>query len=169
MLKYFATKPPFLAVFGSPLPRPPCFASLASTWRPPPSGAEMDPITRVGSRDAISPLVGAPGGGGVSGWAREEEMANKSPRVGSRGLSGCWFGSIALVCFTIQRRSATLFKYSGCSVVVGVRHYASEMRIERSFVHVISMRKFTSHSKVGRVARESFLAEATSEQSSLHT
>lgn len=29
--------------------------------------------------------------------------------------------SIALVCFTIQRRSATLFKYSGCSVVVGVR------------------------------------------------
>ncbi|EZA58317.1 hypothetical protein X777_01274, partial [Ooceraea biroi] len=40
---------------------------------------------------------------------------------GSRGLSGCWFGSIALVCFTIQRRSATLFKYSGCSVVVGAR------------------------------------------------
>lgn len=58
---------------------------------------------------------------GARASGRREETVNKSPRVGSRGLSGCWFGSIALVCFTIQRRSATLFKYSGCSVVVGVR------------------------------------------------
>ncbi|KYN15487.1 hypothetical protein ALC57_12272 [Trachymyrmex cornetzi] len=53
--------------------------------------------------------------GAVESAGRREEMVNKSPRVGSQGLSGCWFGSIALVCFTIQRRSATLFKYSGCT------------------------------------------------------
>lgn len=47
-------------------------------------------------------------GGHRGEWVAREEMVNKSPRVGSRGLSGCWFGSIALVCFTIQRRSATL-------------------------------------------------------------
>lgn len=76
-------------------------------------------MTVVAQHSWISRRDFGPVGVEVSG--RREEMVNKSPRVSSRGLSGCWFGSIALVCFTIQRRSATLFKYSGCSVVVGVR------------------------------------------------
>lgn len=73
---------------------------------------QLDFATRFRPGAAMEPRRGG-------GARRDGEQ--KSERVGSRGLSGCWFSSIALVCFTIQRRSATLFKYSGCSVVVGVR------------------------------------------------
>ncbi|KYN45187.1 hypothetical protein ALC56_00437 [Trachymyrmex septentrionalis] len=113
---HFSAVSGFLCLAYLPVWHRPTSATLGQKWTPLRERQYTWPF--VARHSWISRRDFTPVGAPVQGKCREArgEMVNKSPRVGgSQGLSGCWFGSIALVCFTIQRRSATLFKYSGCT------------------------------------------------------